>query len=69
MSDDLLSAAEYGDDYLQSPVDDLFSFYYTMQWATVFHDQGFASKDVPISLKRLRDNLLGDRLHRLSTTI
>jgi hypothetical protein len=36
MSDDILVAAQYRRDYLQSYVDDLFSFYYTMQWAAVF---------------------------------
>jgi len=40
----ILTASEYGDDYRQSPVDDLYSF---MQWAAVFHDQDLAAKDVP----------------------
>ena len=40
MSDDILTAAEDGLDYLQSPLDDLFSFYYTLQWAAVFHAIG-----------------------------
>jgi hypothetical protein len=59
MSDDILDAAEFKDDYLQSPVDDLYSFYYTMQWAASFHDQEFTAKDVPKKLKALRDGLLG----------
>ena len=59
MSDDILTAGEYGDDYLQSPVDDLFSYYYTMQWAAVFHDREFAATDVPRNLKMLREHLLG----------
>ena len=53
MSDDVLTAAEYRSDYLQSPVDDLFFFYYTMQWAAVFHDQEFAAEDIPFDLKIL----------------
>jgi hypothetical protein len=64
----MLIAGEYGDDYLQSPVDDLYSFYHTMQWAAVFHDQGFAAKDVPIKLKRLRQNFLGDQKDRSFAT-
>jgi hypothetical protein len=68
MSDDILTAADSGYDYLQSPVDDLYSFYYTMQWAAVFHNQEFAAKDVPPKLKLLRENLLGTRYNRLWTT-
>ena len=69
MSDGLLDAARYCCDYLQSPVDDLYSFYHTLQWAAVFHNQEFADKDifVPPYLKGLRENLLGD--YRSSTTL
>jgi hypothetical protein len=37
MWDDMpvLTAADCGRDYLQAPVDDLYSFNYTMQWAAV----------------------------------
>ena len=59
MSDDILTAAELRRNYLQSPVDDLYSFYYTMQWAAAFHDQEFAAIDIPADLKFLRNNLLG----------
>ena len=69
MSDDILKAEEYGDDYLQSPVDDLYSYYYTMQWAAVFHDQGLAAKDAPIQLKRLREYFLKSRHERSSATL
>ena len=68
MSNDMLTAAEYSDDYLQSPVDDIFSFYYTMQWAAVFHDQDLPAKDVPIKLKRLREKLLGTQDNRSFAT-
>ena len=68
MSDDILTAGKYGDDYLQSPVDDLFSYYYTMQWAAVFHDQEFAATDVPRKLKMLREHLLGVQNDRLFAT-
>ena len=69
MSDDMLSAAEHRRDYLQSPLDDLFSFYYTMQWAAIFHNEEFAGKDIPIELKILRENLLGDRRERTTLEI
>ena len=69
MSDGLLDAAKYCCDYLQSPVDDLYSFYHTLQWAAVFHNREFADKDIPVPpyLKGLRENLLGD--YRSSTTL
>ena len=69
MSDDVLTAAEYRSDYLKSPVDGLFSFYHTMQWAAVFHDQEFAAEDIPFDLKILRGNLLGSRSDRLGLLI
>ena len=68
MSDGILTAAEYHDDYLQSPVDDLFSFYYTMQWAAVFHNQEFSTKDVPSKLEVSREKLSGTQDNRLLVT-
>ena len=69
MSDDILKAAEQGREYLQSPVDDLYSFYYTMQFAAVFHDKQFTEKeDTPSQLKTLRGYLWGDRFRRVSAT-
>ena len=59
MSDDILVVAEYSRHYLQSPVDDLYSFYYKMQWAAVYHDHEFAAKDIPFELKLLRKRLVG----------
>jgi hypothetical protein len=69
MSDDLLEATELGDPYLQSPVDDLFSLYYTMQWAAVFHHREFADgKDIPPRLRALRKEVSGSRPLRNSAT-
>jgi hypothetical protein len=62
----MLTAAEHRLDYLQSPVDDLYSFYYTLQWAAVFHDRD--SKDVPLKLKLLREDLLGTKKDRSYAT-
>jgi hypothetical protein len=56
-------------DYLQSPVDDLLSYYYTLQWAAVFHDREFAATDVPHGLEILREQLLGPQVERLFATI
>ena len=62
MSDDLLYATRLNSAYLQSPVDDLFSLYYTMQWAAVFHNREFATgKDIPVILRALRDDISGDQ--------
>ena len=68
MSDGILSAAQSGARYLQSPVDDLYSFYFTMQWAAVFHNVEFATKDVPLNLEVLRKYLLGNQHNRLFVT-
>jgi hypothetical protein len=70
MSDDLLLATELGDPYLQSPVDDLFSLYYTMQWAAVFHHRGpAAGKDTPPRLHALRKDVSGPRRDRATNVI
>ena len=68
MSDDMLTAAEDFLDYLQSPLDDLYSFYYTMQWAAVLHDKEFADKDIPYGLKKLRQKLSATQMDRLFVT-
>jgi hypothetical protein len=69
MSDDILDAMDEHGDHLQSPVDDLFSLFYTMQWAAVFNNREFAAQDVPIKLKAFRENLLGTRYHRSHATV
>ena len=69
MSDELLEATELGVPYLQSPVDDLFSLYYTMQWAAVFHHREFADdKDIPPRLRALRKEVSGSTPLRNSAT-
>ena len=70
MSDDMLTAAEYHLEYLQSPVDDLYSFYYTMQWAAVFHEPEFATaRDIPLELNILRQKLSATQMDRLFVTL
>ena len=68
MSDHLLEAMELGVDYLQSPVDDLFSFYFTMQWAAAFNKNEFTAKAIPLHLDYLRQGLSGNKDSRSSAT-
>ena len=70
MSDELLRAMERGAGYLQSPVDDLFSFYFTMQWAAAFNNEKFPKAEViPFDLGCLRQSLSGNKDSRSSATI
>ena len=69
MSDGLLEATERGVSYLQSPVDDLFSFYFTMQWAAAFNIEKFPkTQAIPSDLDYLRQGLSGNKDNRSSAT-
>jgi hypothetical protein len=69
MSDGLLTAARLGNHYLQSPVDDLWSFYYVAQWAAVFNNTNFPDSTLPTDdLKDLRDLISGSQYERCSGT-
>jgi hypothetical protein len=61
MSDDLLNAIRKDKARLQSPIDDLFSFYYVTQWAAVFNNREFTGnlrgQEVPFELSSLRSSL------------
>ena len=58
-----------GDDYLQSPVDDLFSFYFTMQWAAAFNNQKVPNVGaIPPGLNWIRQKLSGSWKDRLVAT-
>ena len=57
MSDQLLRAMGRG-----SPVDDLFSFYFTMQWAAAFNNQEFTVKAIPLDLDWVRKDLSRRRI-------
>jgi hypothetical protein len=62
MSDSLLKSARLNKKYLQSPIDDLWSFYYVAQWAAVYNDTMFSdSKSIPADLSELRDFIAGDQ--------
>lgn len=62
MSGDILTMGEYGRDYLQSPVqvDDLFSYYYAMQWVAVFCEQVFVAKRRPFRSQNIARELFGN---------
>ena len=57
-----------GDDYLQSPVDDLWSFYYVAQWAAAYN--GFQQGgDILRGLRRFRDDIRGSLKDREFATL
>jgi hypothetical protein len=65
MSDDLLEAAKLDIPYMQSPVDDLWSFYYVAQWAAVFNNVNFSTgTPVPTKLANLRRLIAGSQADR-----
>jgi len=69
MSDGLLKAIRLNKHYLQSPVDDLWSFYYVAQWAAVFNNTNFSeSTPVPAELMELRRLIAGSEGDRLLCT-
>ena len=62
MSESLLFSIGKKRNYLQSPVDDLWSFYYVAQWAAVFNRSRFSVDGVILSyLKLMQDYLLGSQ--------
>jgi hypothetical protein len=65
MSDGLLKSARLNKSYLQSPIDDLWSFYYVAQWAAVYNDTMYSDpKSIPADLSELRDFIAGDQRAR-----
>ena len=70
MSTQLLQTAKGGVDYLRSPVDDLWSFYFTMQWAATFNNKNFPNAEaIPFELDSLRQDLSGNYADRASATV
>jgi hypothetical protein len=57
MSSGLLRSVRLSEPYLHSPVDDLESFYYTVQWAAVHNDGSSAGEQETDALKTLRAKL------------
>ncbi|KAJ8503339.1 hypothetical protein ONZ45_g10942 [Pleurotus djamor] len=69
MSKPLLDSIEFSEFYLQSPVDDLCSFYYVGQWAALFN-QGAEDQNRTLSPRflKLRNSVDGSAEARTSAT-
>ena len=67
MSDDLQETLRSPHDYLHSPVDDLFSFYYTTQWAVAFNDGASGGRYQGNEIERFREMITGE-LRSLATS-
>ena len=51
------------EDYLRSPIDDLWTFYYAAQWAAAYNSNEFPKgDDIPPQLKELQNELWGSLL-------
>ncbi|RPD56212.1 hypothetical protein L227DRAFT_578937 [Lentinus tigrinus ALCF2SS1-6] len=66
MSAFLRTAVEENESYLQSPVDDLFSFWYTVLWATLFNPDVLKDVDDPTLVKQWRKHIAGTMAERES---
>lgn len=69
MSSGLLRSIRVSEPYLHSPVDDLESFYYTMQWAAVDNDGSASGKHESDDIKALRAMLAGSADNRFQATL
>jgi hypothetical protein len=67
MSRDLHKAQTQNQSYLQSPVDDLWSFFYVGQWAAAFNNESLDPSGLP-DLLVLRNKLAGSVDTRKSAT-
>ncbi|KAJ7211362.1 hypothetical protein GGX14DRAFT_624497 [Mycena pura] len=73
MSNRLLDSIVHGRPYLQSPLDDIQSFYYVAQWAAAFHKDGDKFDDVKDIRSGLSGNvearaLVSDRIRTLAAS-
>jgi hypothetical protein len=64
MSDGLLDAIRLDECYLQTPIDDLWSFYYVVQWAAVFNNVQYSTSTPPVRLLDLRHDISGSQKER-----
>lgn len=69
MSSGLLRSIRVSEPYLHSPVDDLESFYYTMQWAAVNNNGSASGKHKTENIEALRVNLRDTADRRFQTTL
>ena len=63
MSDGLIRTLRRPEPYLHSPVDDLESFYYTVQWAAAFNDGANGRKHDGAKIQEFREMIAGDERH------
>jgi hypothetical protein len=69
MSEGLLKAARLNIPYFQSPIDDLWSFYYVAQWADVFNNANLSDNNcIPTLLMNLRELIAGSHGDRVVRT-
>ena len=68
MSDELQATLWSPHDYLHSPVDDLFSFYYTTQWAVAFNDGASGRRYQGRVIEEFREMITGE-LRSLATNV
>lgn len=69
MSSGLLRSIRLSETYLHSPVDDLESFYYTMQWAAVHNEGSSTGKHETKELEILRAGIFGSADSRFQGTL
>jgi len=69
MSSGLLRSIRLSEKYLHSPVDDLESFYYTMQWAGVHNDGSRTGKHETDDLEDLRTKLASSADDRFQASL
>jgi len=64
VSDELLGAY-VDEDYLRSPIDDLWTFYYAAQWAAAYNSNEFSEDaEIPPRLKKLQNYFRGSMPER-----
>ena len=59
MSDALLNTLDIPKDHLHSPIDDLDSFFFTMQWAAAFNDGASGKRHDTREIQHFRDRISG----------
>src|SRR5258708_6793836 len=69
MSSGLLRSLRVSEPYLHSPVDDLESLYYTMQWAAVYNDGSGTGNHESDHLEVMQARLSGCADKRFQTTL
>jgi hypothetical protein len=69
MSSGLLRSLRVSEPYLHSPVDDLESWYFTMQWAAVYNGGFHPEKNETDDIEALRDRLSDSADKRFQATL